>query len=146
MAQVEQDIMNQAGELLVPKGSAAELVVVQSEEAGTVGTATMELAVRSISVRGREYPVVTAGVERRGEEGIGANRRTAENVGGGAVLGTIIGAIAGGGRGAAIGAVVGAAGGAAAQVLTRGEEVRVPAETILTFRLDRPWQLQGFRS
>jgi hypothetical protein len=146
MTQVEQDIMNQAGALLVPKGSSAELVVVESQEAGTTGTAVVELALRSVTVRGREYPITTGAVERRGEEGLGANRRTAETVGGGAVLGTIIGAIAGGARGAAVGAAVGAAGGAAAQVLTRGPEVRVPAETILTFTLDQPWRLQGFQS
>jgi hypothetical protein len=67
-------------------------------------------------------------------------------VGGGAVLGTLIGAIAGGGKGAAIGAAVGAAGGATAQVLTRGEEIRVPAESVLTFRLDQPWRLEGYSS
>jgi hypothetical protein len=77
-------------------------------------------------------------------EGLGKNRRTAEMVGGGALLGTVIGAIAGGGSGAAVGAAVGAAGGAAAQVLTRGEEVRIPAESVLTFRLEQPIQLQGY--
>jgi hypothetical protein len=69
---------------------------------------------------------------------LGANERTARNVGGGAALGAVIGAIAGGGSGAAVGAAIGAAGGAAAQVLTRGESVHVPAETLLTFRLERP--------
>ena len=64
-------------------------------------------------------------------------------VGGGAVLGTLLGAIAGGGKGAAIGAVAGAATGAGVQVLTRGKEVRVPAETVLNFRLDQPLYLQG---
>ena len=63
--------------------------------------------------------------------GIGANRRTATMVGGGAALGTLLGAIAGGGKGAAIGAVAGAVAGGAAQVLTRGKEVNVPAETEL---------------
>ena len=62
-------------------------------------------------------------------------------VGGGAALGTLIGAVAGGGKGAAIGAAVGAAGGAATQVLTRGKEVQIPAETVLTFRLDQPWAI-----
>lgn len=65
-------------------------------------------------------------------------------VGGGAALGTLIGAVAGGGKGAAIGAITGAAGGAAIQVLTRGKEVNVPAETVLTFRLDQPWRLEGY--
>jgi hypothetical protein len=62
-------------------------------------------------------------------------------VGGGALLGTLIGAVAGGGAGAAAGAAIGAAGGAAAQVLTRGDEVRVPPESVLTFRLDSPLRL-----
>jgi len=63
-------------------------------------------------------------------------------IGGGAALGTLLGAIAGGGRGAVIGAIAGAAAGGAVQVLTKGKEVNVPAETILTFRLDQPITLQ----
>jgi hypothetical protein len=70
--------------------------------------------------------------------GIGKNKRTAETVGGGAALGTIIGAIAGGAKGAAIGVLVGGAGGAGVEVLNSGRDVRVPAETLLNFRLDRP--------
>jgi hypothetical protein len=54
------------------------------------------------------------------------------------VLGTIIGAIAGGGKGAAIGAAAGAAAGAGTQTITRGRDVKVPAESLITFRLDRP--------
>ena len=50
--------------------------------------------------------------EQKAQGGVGANKRTAEMVGGGAVLGTLIGAIAGGGKGAAIGAVAGAGAGA----------------------------------
>jgi hypothetical protein len=71
------------------------------------------------------------------------NKRTATMVGGGALAGAIIGAIAGGGKGAAIGAAVGGAAGAGAQVLTRGKEVKVPAETVLTFQLDSDLQLQA---
>jgi hypothetical protein len=66
-------------------------------------------------------------------------------VGGGALLGTVLGAIAGGGRGAAIGAAAGAAAGAGAQVLTRGKEIKVPAETTLTFRLEQPVRLVAQR-
>jgi len=54
------------------------------------------------------------------------------------LIGTIIGAIAGGGKGAAIGAATGAGAGAVGQTVTRGGNVRVPAETLLRFRLDRP--------
>jgi hypothetical protein len=140
-AETAQDVTTRAGEVIVPKGSQAELVVTEVDEGGAVGTKTMQLALRSLTVRGRRYDVSTASQEQRGDEGLGANRRTAETVGGGAVLGAVLGAIIGGGRGAATGAVIGGAGGATAQVLTRGDEVRVPAETILTFRLNYPIEL-----
>ena len=83
----------------------------------------------------------TEDVTQSSKAGIGKNRRTAEMVGGGAVLGTLLGAIAGGGKGAAIGAAAGAAVGGTAQVLTKGKQVKVPAETILRFQLDRPIHL-----
>ncbi|MBI4459850.1 MAG: hypothetical protein HY648_07310 [Acidobacteria bacterium] len=143
-AQIEQDVVDQRGELLIPKGSPAELVILRSSEGGVTGTPTMELAVKSVTVRGRSYSVGTAPTEQRGTEGLGASRRTAEMVGGGAILGTLIGAAVGGGKGAAIGAITGAAGGAAVQVLTRGKEINVPAETVMTFRLDQPWRLEGY--
>jgi len=59
------------------------------------------------------------------------------------LIGTLIGAIAGGGKGAAIGAVAGAATGGTAQVLTRGKQVKVPAETVLRFQLDQPLRLHS---
>jgi hypothetical protein len=140
-AQISQDIVNQSGEVLIPKGSPAELVVEEVSDGGVAGTKTMSLALRSVTIGGTKRSVASLTEEQRGGEGIGANRRTAESVGGGAALGALLGAVLGGGKGAVAGAVVGAAGGAAAQVLTRGDEVRVPAETILTFRLDQPIQL-----
>jgi outer membrane lipoprotein SlyB len=89
-------------------------------------------------VEGQEYLIGTSDLQQRGREGVGANKRTAIFTGGGAAIGAIIGAIAGGGKGAAIGAASGAGGGAITQVVTKGGSVKVPAETILTFKLDRP--------
>src|SRR6266576_1533769 len=63
---------------------------------------------------------------------------TAKKVGGIAAAGAIIGAIAGGGKGAAIGAAAGGATGAGVQVLTKGQQVKVPSETLLEFRLQQP--------
>lgn len=140
-AEVAQDITNQSGQIIVPKGSRAELVILEANSGGAVGTRTVELGLRSVTVNGQKHSVTTGGVQREGEEGLGANRRTAEMVGGGAALGTLIGAVAGGGKGAAIGAATGAAAGAAAQVYTRGKEVHVPAESVLNFRLDQPLYL-----
>ena len=73
---------------------------------------------------------------------MGANKRTAKFAGGGAALGAIIGAIAGGGKGAAIGAATGAGAGAGTQIFTRGS-VKVPAESVLTFQLQAPLQLEA---
>jgi outer membrane lipoprotein SlyB len=103
----------------------------------------MVLDIQSITIAGRRYLVSTEDVVLDNDTGVGKNKRTAQAVGGGAVLGGIIGAIAGGGKGAAIGVLVGGAGGAGAQVLTRGHDVQVPAETLLNFRLDKPVMLQA---
>jgi hypothetical protein len=143
-AQIARDIVDTAGNVLVPSGSPAELMVVDSSDGGTSGTASLDLAVSGMTVSGTRYAVDTETGRESGRAGVGANRRTGRLVGGGAILGTLIGAAVGGGTGAAIGAAIGAAGGGAVQVLTRGNEVRVPAETVMTFRLDAPVRLRGY--
>jgi hypothetical protein len=135
-AQVDRDIVDANGQLLIPRGSDARLVVRR------VGDNSLALDLQSISMNGQSYIVNTNNVvEGTSRDGVGANRRTAEYTGGGAVLGTLLGAIAGGGKGAAIGALAGGAVGAGTQTLTRGNEVHVPAETVLTFRLDNSLNL-----
>ncbi len=142
---VEQAVTNASGRVIVPDGSSAQLMIRQVSSGGKTGSPEMALDIQSLTVGGRRYLVSTTDMTLESGTGIGKNKRTAEAVGGGAVLGTIIGAIAGGGKGAAIGGMVGAAGGAGAQVLTRGRDVRVPAETVLRFRLDKPVTLQPER-
>jgi hypothetical protein len=142
-AEVQQDVVDSAGNVVIPRGSQAELTI-RSVNAGNGATGSNDLALGldSVNVGGNTYRVSTQDVAQQGNSGLGKNKRTGEYVGGGAVLGTLIGAIAGGGKGAAIGAVTGAAAGAGAQVLTRGKSVKVPAETVLRFRLDDAMQLQ----
>lgn len=141
-AELARDVVDTGGKLIAPKGSPAQLVVMKVTDGGRVTSGQIELGLRSLTVNGQTYLVETA-TSATGERGLGKNRRTAEMVGGGAVLGTVLGAAAGGGKGAAIGALAGAAAGAAAQVLTKGKEVRVPVETVLNFRLDQPVRLAG---
>jgi hypothetical protein len=108
----------------------------ESKEAGHLaGSAELQLELTRIVIDGKDYPVVSSDYTLQGK---GRGKNTAEKVGGGAALGAIIGAIAGGGKGAAIGAGVGAGAGGAVQVLTRGQQVRVPSETLLDFRLQQP--------
>ena len=141
-AEVASNVTNSSGQVLIPKGSQAELIIRNVQQAGKVmGTNELALDLQSITVDGRRYDVSTQDVSQSGNQGLGKNKRTAEMVGGGTLLGTVIGAVAGGGKGAAIGAITGAAAGAGTQVLTRGKAVKVPAETQLNFQLDRPLYL-----
>lgn len=142
-AEIAQDVMGDNGQVVVPKGSPAQLTV-QNVSTGTagVGNTQVALALQSVTVNGVNYMVQSNTATQSGDRGIGKNKRTATMVGGGAVLGTVIGAVAGGAKGAILGAVLGGAAGGTAQVLTRGKEVKVPAESVLTFRLDQPIQMQ----
>jgi len=130
---VDRDVMDANGRVVIPRGSAAELMVKK------LSSNQMALDLESVAVNGQRYAVTAAAtsISSGRRDGVGKNKRTGEFVGGGALLGTIIGAIAGGGKGAAIGAAAGAGAGAGAQVLTRGKTVKVPAESLLTFRLER---------
>ena len=108
----------------------------EAKEAGHIsGSSELQLELTRIVIDGKDYPVVSSDYTLQGK---GRGKNTAEKVGGGAALGAIIGAIAGGGKGAAIGAGVGAGAGGAVQVLTRGQQVKVPSETLLEFRLQQP--------
>jgi len=129
---VANDVTDQNGNVVISRGSNAELL------ARRVDNRDMQIDLDSITVGGRRYTVnAQTDVDSNQRQGLGKNGRTGKFVGGGAVLGTILGAVAGGGRGAAIGAAAGAGAGAGTQVLTRGRSVDVPAESILSFRLDR---------
>jgi len=140
---VEQAVTDGSGRVIIPERSSAQLMIRQMSSGGAAGSPEMMLDVQSITIAGRRYQVSTEDVVLASDTGVGKNKRTAEAIGGGAALGGIIGAIAGGGKGAAIGVLVGGAGGAGAQVLTRGRDVQVPAETPLKFRLDKPVTLQA---
>ena len=137
---IAEDVRGQNGIVGIPRGAQVELIVRAEPDNDLI------IDLESVMVKGRRYGIraeankIDAGRER---EGVGQNRRTGEYVGGGAVLGAIIGAIAGGGKGAAIGASAGAAAGAGGVMVTRGRVVRIPRESILTFRIERHLEM-GF--
>jgi hypothetical protein len=134
---VDSDVMGRNRTVLIPWGSDVELVV---REVTVNDDDRLAVDLAAINIRGQRYGLETEESivtdERR--QGIGVNKRTGKYVGGGAVVGAIIGAITGGGKGAAIGAGAGAAAGAGAQVLTRGDKIDIPTETLLTFRVQQP--------
>jgi hypothetical protein len=134
-ASLETDLVI-GGSVVARKGTDVYGRLANAQEAGHIkGSSELQLELTRMVVNGQDYPVVSSDYTLRGK-GRGAN--TAEKVGGGAAVGAIIGAIAGGGKGAAIGAGVGAGAGGAVQVFTRGQQVKVPSETLLEFRLQQP--------
>ncbi|HET7873393.1 MAG TPA: hypothetical protein VFL42_12820, partial [Terriglobales bacterium] len=128
-ATIASDVTSASGNTIIPRGTRASLVAVPSND----GKDTV-LDLRTVNINGKTYEITTAGGQGTSPEGLGANKRTAKYVGGGAAVGAVLGALFGGGKGAAIGAIVGGAGGAGTQVLT-GKSKDIPAETVLKYKL-----------
>jgi hypothetical protein len=140
LATVSDDVKGSSGEVVIPRSSRARLVAMkQADNKDT----TLDL--RYVSVGGRRYLLTSASEGKSTPGGLGANKRTAKYVGGGAAVGAVLGAILGGGKGAAIGALVGGAGGAGAQVYT-GKKKEIPAETELKYKLAEDLQLRAVKA
>ena len=127
------------GRSVIPRGADVVTRLVDDEQSGKIeGRTVLTLALVSISVNGQPVPVTSADVKT---ESSSRGQKSAGVIGGGTALGAIVGALAGGGKGAEIGAASGATLGAGAEVLTKGQQVKIPSETRLTFRLQTPIQL-----
>ncbi len=137
-ASLEQDFVVD-GAVIAPKGTDVYGRLSEAKEAGHMaGRSQLKLELTDILIRNRLQPIMTGDYEVSGSS---RGSDTAKKVGIGALAGTVIGAIAGGGKGAAIGAGVGAGAGAAVQVMTKGEQVHVPSETVLDFRIEQPFSV-----
>lgn len=123
------------GHTIIPRGARAEGIVVDAKPLGRFrGGAVLELRLGRVHTRWGSYPVATSTMERV-EKGKGG--RTAKFAGGGGAFGAIVGGIAGGGKGALIGALAGAGAGTAGSAMTGNKNIFLPAETLITFRLER---------
>jgi hypothetical protein len=121
---------------VIPKQADVEVKLVSSKSAGHfTGSSALVLVVSQIMVGGKSYPVQTGEFSKQGAS---RGKRSAVIIGGGAAAGAVIGAIAGGGKGAAIGAAAGAGTGTGVQALTKGQQIKLPSETLLEFQLTAP--------
>lgn len=133
---LDAPVVDSDGQTLIPRGADVVLKLVDAKQSGKIaGRTELALSMMSVRVNGQLVDIRTQTVTEKSTNRAG---RSAGTIGGGAVGGAILGGILGGGKGAAIGAGAGAAGGTAVELATKGQRVRVPSETRLTFVLDNP--------
>jgi len=129
-------------QIVVPAGTDTYVKLVNAKSAGHMtGQSTLALELVRMEFQGKSYALASNEYTQTGSS---RGKRTAETVGGGAVLGTLLGAVIGGGKGAAIGAATGAGAGGVAEGVTKGQQVRIPSETKLDFSLDQPVEVSYF--
>ena len=128
------DDVRENGEVVIAKGARADGTVVDAKPLGKFsGGARLEVRLDRVQSNWGSYAVSTSSIDRV-EKGKG--KRSAGLIGGGAGLGAIIGGLAGGGKGAAIGALAGGGAGTAGGAFTGNKQIVLPAETLLTFKLE----------
>ena len=135
---VQQDVTNAAGGVIVPEGSSAQLTIRQTSRRAAKGSPRMALDIQSLTVAGRRYLLSAAAAAPESGTPVDTISHVAA-VDHRAALGTVTGSVAGGR------AAMANPGDPAAQVLTNGSDVHVPAGTVITFRLDGPVSLQAER-
>lgn len=130
----------QVGDRIVaPRGTTVYGRLASASSAGRMsGSSELTLELTDILIGGTAYPLLTSTYEIKGS---GEGSKTAKKVVGGAGLGALIGGLAGGGKGAAIGVLAGAAGGTALSASKKGEQLVIPSESLLEFRLEQPAML-----
>lgn len=117
------------------KGADVYGKLTNAKSAGKIsGGAQLTLELTGVRINGNIVPVDSTTYEAVGK---GRGKQSAGRIGGGAALGAIIGAVAGGGKGAAIGAGVGAGAGTTVQLVTHGDQIKIPSETLLEFKLEQ---------
>lgn len=122
------------GQTVIPRDARAEGTVIDARPLGHFkGGALLELRLERVRTQWGSYPVQTSTMERV-ERGKG--KRTGLFAGGGAGFGALVGGLAGGGKGALVGAVAGAGAGTAGSAMTGNHQIFLPAETLITFRLE----------
>lgn len=134
------------GVVVAHRGQAVTGRVTQAQKAGrTEGTSRLGLEITSITLAdGEQASVHTRIIQHNGPETVG---RDLAAMGQTTAIGAMIGAVASGtGKGAGIGAGIGAAAGLAGVLSTRGRPTEIYPETLLTFQLESPVEVDTTRS
>ena len=125
--------------VVAPRGTTLYGRLAAASSAGKMsGSSELTLELTDVLINGTAYPLLTSTYE---VEGKGEGGNTAKKVVGGAGLGALIGGLAGGGKGAGIGALAGAGAGTAVAASKKGQQLQIPSESLLEFRLQQPVSL-----
>jgi hypothetical protein len=140
LASLAQPLVIQ-GKTVAPAGAPVSGKVTEAHAAGKFkGGATLNLSLDTVLIQQNRYAIQTTPIA---ETSKGKGKRSAAMIGGGTGAGALIGGIAGGGKGAAIGALVGAGTGTAGAAMTGNKnDITLPAEAALSFKLTAPITLK----
>ncbi|MBV9397891.1 MAG: hypothetical protein JO062_07920 [Bryobacterales bacterium] len=121
--------------VIVPRGADARVRLTEDKQSGKfTGKAELTVQLLSVVVNGKTVPISTSSVTEYSKSQTGSTVKRAAIVG---AAGAIIGGLAGGGKGAGIGAGAGAAAGGGSGVFMKGQRVKIPSETLLTFTTEQ---------
>jgi hypothetical protein len=137
-ATVSENVRDASGHIVIPAGSAVSGTIVHADPAPNPrATGQLDLAVTSVTVRGRTYTVEgTVEAKDTVMQGRGVTGADAAKVGGGAAIGAVAGRLLGGNkRGTIIGGLAGAAAGAGAAARSRDVDVVLPKGAGIRVRL-----------
>jgi hypothetical protein len=124
----------------VPAGSSATGEVLVAHRRGMFkGKSMIALTLTQLEVNGTQYHIDTSNLARTKK---GKGRRSAAFIGGGAGMGMLIGGVATGGVGLLVGGLAGGGAGALGAAFTGNRDLSIPAESVVTFRLQDPLTLQ----
>lgn len=119
--------------VIVPAGSGATGEVLIAHRRGKFkGRSVMALTLTRLDVNGTQYRIDTTNLSRTKK---GKGKRSAAFIGGGAGMGMLIGGLATGGVGLLVGGLAGGGAGALGAAFTGNHDISIPAETVVTFRL-----------
>jgi hypothetical protein len=129
-------------QIVVPAGTDMYVKLTNAKSAGRMtGQSELALELVRMDFQGKTYTLTSNDYQQTGAS---RGKRTAETVGGGAIIGALIGAAIGHGKGAAIGAATGAGAGTAAEAVTKGQQIQIASEAKLDFALQAPVDVSYF--
>jgi hypothetical protein len=125
--------------IVAPRGTTVHGRLATARAGGRMaGSSELTLELIDIVINGTAHPIMTSSYEVRSE---GRGGGTAQRVAGGVGLGALVGGIVGGGRGAGIGAAAGGATGTTVSAARGSNQISIPSESLLEFRLEQPTSL-----